>query len=161
MVCHIYPMYGTFTMYAKRDGPMSTMTVNKHFGLAFSFRWKVWIGNELQERVTVPKNLFSERFSVSCRRRTFFLKNGPSPASFIVYLWSFQTNITIFTTIYEKMSIQSPDSNPRPLGRECPPITTRPGLPGVLSYHDCHGRTDFLFHCILDWIGSNVAASES
>ena len=89
------------------------------------------------------------------------IKNGPSPASFIVYFWSFQTNITIFTTIYEKMSIQSPDSNPRPLGRECPPITTRPGLPGVLSYHDCHGRTDVLFHCILDWIGSNVAASES
>ena len=34
--------------------------------------------------------------------------NGPTPASFIVYFWSFQTNIiTIFTTIIcEQMSIQ-------------------------------------------------------
>ena len=37
-----------------------------------------------------------------------FYKNGPTPASFIVYFRSFQTNIiTIFTTnICEKMSIQ-------------------------------------------------------
>ena len=28
-----------------------------------------------------------------------FLKNGPSPASFIIYFRSFQTNITIFTTL--------------------------------------------------------------
>ena len=39
---------------------------------------------------------------------SFFFKNGPNPASFIIYFWSFQTNIiTIFTTnICEKMSIQ-------------------------------------------------------
>ena len=46
------------------------------------------------------------------------IKNGPSPASFIVYFWSFQTNITIFTTIYVKKcpsSIRYRDSNPRPL----------------------------------------------
>ena len=31
--------------------------------------------------------------------RLNFFKNGPTPASFIVYFWSFQTNIiTIFTT---------------------------------------------------------------
>ena len=31
-----------------------------------------------------------------------FLKNGQSPASFIIYFRSFQTNTTIFTTIYVK-----------------------------------------------------------
>ena len=31
-----------------------------------------------------------------------FFKNGSFPASFIVYFWSFQTNIKIFTTIYVK-----------------------------------------------------------
>ena len=32
-------------------------------------------------------------------QRQFLLKNGPTPASFIIYFWSFQTNIiTIFTT---------------------------------------------------------------
>ena len=38
----------------------------------------------------------------------FFLKNGPTPASFIIYFWSFQTTIiTIFTgNKFEKMSIQ-------------------------------------------------------
>ena len=59
----------------------------------------------------------------------------PSSASFS----SFQTDITILTTNKcEKCpsSIQCWDSNPRPLGRESPPITTRPGLPSkfILSY---------------------------
>ena len=41
--------------------------------------------------------------NVSSDRKTpkLFL-NGPSPASFIIYFRSFQTNITIFTTIYVK-----------------------------------------------------------
>ena len=35
--------------------------------------------------------------------------NGPFPTSFIVYFWSFQTNITIFTTMYvKKVSIMYP-----------------------------------------------------
>ena len=59
---------------------------------------------------------------------TFSFLNGPTPACFIV----FQTNvIIIFTTnICEKcpFSIRCPDLNPRPLGHESPPITTRPGL---------------------------------
>ena len=62
-----------------------------------------------------------------------FFKNGPTPASLIIYFQSFQTNtITIFTTnICEKCpsSIWCQDSNPQPLEHESPPITTRPGLP--------------------------------
>ena len=40
-------------------------------------------------------------------RLYYYYKNRPTPASFLVYFWSFQTNIiTIFTTnICEKMSI--------------------------------------------------------
>ena len=63
----------------------------------------------------------------------FSFLNGPTPASFIVYFRSFQTNIiTIFTTNYMKkcpFSIWRRDSNPRPLEHESQPITTRPGLP--------------------------------
>ena len=65
--------------------------------------------------------------------------NGPSPASFSFIFDLFQTNInTIFTTnqcekISSPSSIRSQDSNPRPLERESPPITTRPGLPPKLT----------------------------
>ena len=64
----------------------------------------------------------------------FFKKNGPSPASFSFIFGLFQTNNTIFTTNQcEKMSTPSSiwcrDSNPQPLEREAPPITTRLGLP--------------------------------
>ena len=58
--------------------------------------------------------------------------NGPTPASFIVYFWSFQTNITIFTTnICEKCpsSMWCWYSNPHPSEHEHPHIITRPGLP--------------------------------
>ena len=55
------------------------------------------------------------------------------PGLFFVYFQSFQTNNIIFTTNQcEKMSCPSSlrrlDSNPQPLERESPPITTRPGL---------------------------------
>ena len=59
-----------------------------------------------------------------------FLKRA-NPGLFFVYLRSFQTKITIFTThICGKCpsSIRCWDSNPRPLERESLPITTRPGL---------------------------------
>ena len=64
----------------------------------------------------------------------FFKKNGPSPASFSFIFGLFKQTIQIFTTNQcEKMScpssIRRRDSNPRPLERESPPITTRPGLP--------------------------------
>ena len=55
------------------------------------------------------------------------LFNGPSTASFCI----FQTNITNLTTICcENVHIVSRagGSNPLPLERESPPITTRPGL---------------------------------
>ena len=56
------------------------------------------------------------------------------PDLFFVYIWSFQTINTIFTTNQcEEMSCPSSilcqDSNPRSLEHESPPITTRPGLP--------------------------------
>ena len=34
--------------------------------------------------------------------QSFYIKNWASPASFIVCFRSFQTNITIFTTVYVK-----------------------------------------------------------
>ena len=66
-----------------------------------------------------------------------FFKKWAIPASFSFIFDLFQTNInTIFTTnqcekISSPSSIRSQDSNPRPLERESPPITTRPGLPPI------------------------------
>ena len=66
--------------------------------------------------------------------------NGPTPASFIIYFWSFLTNmITIFTSkICEKcpFSIRCRDLNPCPLEHESPSITTRKDLfhRGVILY---------------------------
>ena len=70
-----------------------------------------------------------------------FILNGPTPASFYLFS-SFQTHITIFTTIKcEKMSwpssIQHWDLNPQPLDSKSPPITTRPGLPPRLHLLIC------------------------
>ena len=63
-----------------------------------------------------------------------FYKNGPTPASFLFIFALFKQTIQFFTTNQcEKMScpssIRRKDSNPWPLERESPPITTRPGLP--------------------------------
>ena len=61
----------------------------------------------------------------------FLKKKWANPGLFFVSFWSFQTNITIFTTnICEKCpsSIWCRDLNPRPLECESLPITTRPGL---------------------------------
>ena len=63
-----------------------------------------------------------------------FLKKWAIPSTFSFIFGLFQTNNTISTTNQcEKMSspssIRCRDSNPRPLDRESPPITTRPGLP--------------------------------
>ena len=61
----------------------------------------------------------------------FFFFKWANLGLFFVYFRSFQTNNTIFTTNQcEKMScpssIRRRDSNPQPLERESPPITTRP-----------------------------------
>ena len=65
--------------------------------------------------------------------RDFVKKNWSTPASFVVYFWSFQTTIiTNFTTNKcEKCpsSIRCQDLNSHPLEHISPPITTRPGLP--------------------------------
>ena len=68
---------------------------------------------------------FSNNFDV-----WVFLKNGPTPASFIVYFRSFQTYmIKIFTT---KICVKCQTSilwfEPITFGHESPPITTRPGM---------------------------------
>ena len=60
-----------------------------------------------------------------------FYKKWANPGLFLFIFGLFQTNNTIFTTNQcEKCpsSIRRWDSNPRPLERESPPITTRPGL---------------------------------
>ena len=62
--------------------------------------------------------------------------NAPTLASFSFIFGLFQTNNTICTANQcKKMScpssIRRRDSDPRPLGRESPPITTRPGLPHI------------------------------
>ena len=62
----------------------------------------------------------------------FFLKNGPTPASFSFIFGIFkQTSLQFLQQIYTKCpsSIRYWDSNPWPSERESLPITTRPGLP--------------------------------
>ena len=83
-----------------------------------------------------------------------FFKNRPTPASFIVYFRSFQTNIIIiFQQIYVKIRPSSiRDSKPQPLEHEPPPITTRPGLPLGLIWKGLHrsrasSRGDFFLCC--------------
>ena len=62
-----------------------------------------------------------------------FYKNGPTPASFIVYFRSFQTTLLqILQQINVKKcpsSIWCRDSNPQPLEHESILITTRPRIP--------------------------------
>ena len=69
---------------------------------------------------------------------TFILKMGQSRPLFHLFL-SFQTHITNFATYnYVKncpFSIWCWDSNSRPLERESPPVTTRPGLQPICLLH--------------------------
>ena len=63
----------------------------------------------------------------------FFLKIGPTPASFL-FLFSvfFKQTLQFLQQINVKKcpsSIRRRDSNPRPFEHESSPITTRPGLP--------------------------------
>ena len=60
----------------------------------------------------------------------FYFLNGPSPAS-IPFIFVFQKNFTIFTTIKCEKCPSFKwcwDSKPRPSEHESPPITTRPGI---------------------------------
>ena len=67
-----------------------------------------------------------------CANYSIFLKKWAYPGLFFVYFQSFSNkHYKFLQQIYvKKMSIQYkvPDSNPQPLERESPPITTRPGL---------------------------------
>ena len=86
-----------------------------------------------------------------------------NPASFIVYFWSFQTNITTFLQkIYVKnvhsvygAGIQTHD----PLEHESPPITTRPGLPpstkklaALCWWLLCVGTCLNQIACVCEWV---------
>ena len=62
----------------------------------------------------------------------FFIKDGPFPASFLIYFHLFKQTLQFLQQINEKKcpsSIQSWDSNQQSLEHESPPITTRPELP--------------------------------
>ena len=65
-----------------------------------------------------------------------FLKNGPTPASFLFIFYFSNKHYNFFTNFFVKKcknNIPCRDSNPWPLGHESPPITTRPGLPHYLK----------------------------
>ena len=66
----------------------------------------------------------------------FFLKNGPTLASFSFIFGLFkQTSLQFLQQIYEKKcpsSIRCRDSNPQHSVCESAPITTRPGLPPMI-----------------------------
>ena len=69
-------------------------------------------------------------FSMLCHVKVF-LFNGPSPASFSFYFCLLNKRYIFF--YQDKLKCQSciqyRDLNPRPLERESPNITTKPGLP--------------------------------
>ena len=100
------------------------------------WRPRPWSLHQSRSRSSPSPCRFQKRPEIEISRIVFFLKNGASLASYIVYFWSFQTNITIFLQQYNvknfPSSIRCRDSNPQPLGRESPPITTRPGLPRIV-----------------------------
>ena len=84
-----------------------------------------------------------------------FFKKWANPGLFFVYLLSFQTNNTIFTTNQcEKMvcssSMQRQYSNPWPSEHESPPVTTRPGLPPDIIVVTVMGKFRFLKHWPLE-----------
>ena len=95
--------------------------------------------------LSLPNSQTSDSNGVTNAHRSFprqdevsiissFFKKWANPGLFFIYFWYFQTNNKNFTpNQFEKMSCPSSirrwDSNPRPLKRESPPITTSPGLP--------------------------------
>ena len=107
-----------------------TMNTSKKIDACNDMQW--WVRDNYFIAVpgigTVGRVVSCKTFKTHC----FFFKNGPTPASFIIYFRSFQSNIiSIFTTnICEKCpsSTWCQDSNPWRLEHESPPITTRPGL---------------------------------
>ena len=76
-----------------------------------------------------------KKHMANCFYNLFFL-NEPTPASFVIYFWCFQSNIiTNFTaSVCQKMFIQYtvPGFEPRPSEHESPPITTGPRFPPCL-----------------------------
>ena len=69
----------------------------------------------------------------------FFLKKWAYPGLFFIYSRPFKHTLQFLQQINVKKylsSIRYRDSNPRPLGRESLPITTRPGL-SLISTDKC------------------------
>ena len=74
---------------------------------------------------------------LSARCMYFYLKKWAIPGPFYrIFLVFSNKHYNFYINICEEMSSQYPyqGSNPKPLGRESPPITTRPGLPPRCMY---------------------------
>ena len=85
----------------------------------------------------ITKRDYQQDFTFSRSYLRFFLKIGPTPASFLFIFGLFKQTIQFLQQINVKKcpsSIRRWDSNPRPLERESTPITTRPGLPPSLRF---------------------------
>ena len=91
----------------------------------------------------------------------FLLIKWANPGLLFVSFRSLQTNITIFTTAYVKKcpsGIGRWDSNPSTLGRESPPVTTRPELRPKTMF--CLLRTTtgrWLWEANLDSLGKDAS----
>ena len=110
----------------KKKSPTTAHSKRRYYHLSYIKRSGIVTTSPF--KLIVLRSVFLYR----CKS-VFFFKKWANPGLFFVYFWSFQTNNTIFTTNQcEKMScpssIRRQDSNPGPLERESPPITTRPGL---------------------------------
>ena len=88
--------------------------------------WHMVVSSVIQQNVMEVVWCKETLISVRKKGLNVYL-NWPSSASFIVYFRSSQESITSFKIIKVKKcspSIRRRDSNPQPLGRESPPITT-------------------------------------
>ena len=122
-------------------------------------------------------NNFSTNWAATTDRK-FFLKNGPTSASFSFIFGLFKQTIEFLQQINVKKCIQymtHRDSNPRPLEHESSPLTTTPVLPPLwpegCSSNNCrciqvgatfHGRREngfwtiktftYLLTYVLNWV---------
>ena len=90
-----------------------------------------WHRLKLGQDIKLGEGLFKNHLRGSFHRPCFFLKKMGHPRPLLSFIFGlFKQTLKFYNIISEKCpsSIRYRDSNPRPLGRESPPITTRPGL---------------------------------